>query len=596
MPEELIVPSSVEEIVQRFDASKEPFTEMQVQGEIGKARNSLKEPSPEEKLGAWAEALAFGLSTRHGGDNPWNTYFMPLGTAVDKEGRTHYFPDIAETPPSVLTHWAARAKAAKHPVLKARYADLVWEMTPVMGGARRDPEMARAAIDAYIESASSKFRLEIYYQYDAILRALNVAILLGDQARIEKARKALMALHRESMADKQGNWWQAFDRLMQDKKAGTTDDEKKELITDLEKLVEHFSDQASGKFDPHATESAAQRLIKHYSRSYRNEDIKRLHTTVARTFEHFASISDAMLASAVLQNSVDAYRNAGLQEDSDRVRIHMQQKIGESKKQMAPIGAEITIKKDDVEQFLKLVVVDDLGTTFVRLAVEFLPKRSKLEKAVEKTLEEAPLMAHITQMIMADDRVAAIVGSVEDDPFGRLFQQAKFTFSFSHIWLREALNLAIEVHNMAPEHFAGWANRHGLFDDMGLLVQGVRAAFDDDHVKAIHVLVPQLEHAIRSIAGQLGKPVTKAHPTVKGASVAISLGDILYADEITQQLGPDLTLYFLALYADPRGLNLRNEVAHGLLGMGAMHGHLTRLLIHTLLVLGIWKELAAKRR
>ena len=41
------------------------------------------------------------------------------------------------------------------------------------------------------------------------------------------------------------------------------------------------------------------------------------------------------------------------------------------------------------------------------------------------------------------------------------------------------------------------------------------------------------------------------------------MGDILYDDAITSQLGDDLTLYFLSLYADLRGYNLRNELAHG---------------------------------
>jgi lysyl-tRNA synthetase, class I len=366
------------------------------------------------------------------------------------------------------------------------------------------------------------------------------------------------------------------------------------LIDDLEQLVTGYCDTKPEIFDPHSAESAAQRLIKHYSRIYQNEDIKRLYIAIARAFEHFASIGDAMLAAAVLQTSVDAYKNAGLQVDSDRVRILMQEKIGESQKQMASISQEIKVKKDDVDSFVNSIVVDDLATTFVRIAVEFLPKRADLESAVQKTSEEAPLMAHLTQKIMSDDRVAAIVGSVEDDPFGRLFQQAKFTYSFSQIWLRETLHRAIEVHNIVPEHFVGWANRLGLYSDMGLLLQGLRAWYEEDHVKAVHVLVPQIE--LRSIAGQLGKPVTKAHPKVRGASVAIGLGDILYSDEMIEKLGPDLTFYFLSLYADPRGLNLRNEVAHGLLDVGAMHAHLVRLLIHTLLVLGRWKELAAKRR
>jgi hypothetical protein len=64
---------------------------------------------------------------------------------------------------------------------------------------------------------------------------------------------------------------------------------------------------------------------------------------------------------------------------------------------------------------------------------------------------------------------------------------------------------------------------------------------------------------------------------------------------VTDLLGPDITFHLQALFADPRGLNLRNEMAHGLLGPAAFDGHMARLLIHCLLVLGIWKELAKKR-
>jgi len=364
------------------------------------------------------------------------------------------------------------------------------------------------------------------------------------------------------------------------------------LIGDLEKLVSQYSTTSHANFDPHATQSAAKRLITVYSREHRADEVKRLYVVVAEAFEYFAGISSPMLAAAVLQTSLDAYESAGMAEDSKRVRIAMQQKIGESKDEMRPIESEVIIKKDDVEKFLSAVIVDDLGSTFVRLAVEFLPKRKVLEEAVKKTAEEAPLMAHISQQIMSDDRVTAVIGSVDDDPFGRLFGQAKFTYSFSYIWLREAFHRLVEKHDVLPEHFVGWANRHGNFDDVGLLLQGVSAWFEGDYVKTVHVLIPQIERAMRDIAGQLGKPVTKAHPKVKGASVSINLGDILYADDITQKLGADLSLYFLSLYADPRGLNLRNELAHGQLELASMTDHLARLLIHTLLVLGLWKELA----
>jgi lysyl-tRNA synthetase class 1 len=79
----------------------------------------------------------------------------------------------------------------------------------------------------------------------------------------------------------------------------------------------------------------------------------------------------------------------------------------------------------------------------------------------------------------------------------------------------------------------------------------MRAWQELDLIKTVHVLVPQVEAGLRAIVGSLGHPVTKPHPVIPGVGVAINMGDILYAERITAALGPDVTLYFLALYADP---------------------------------------------
>ncbi|WP_456061861.1 DUF4209 domain-containing protein [Bradyrhizobium oligotrophicum] len=560
--------------------------------EINKARIALKSPSEAENLGGWAEALGFALFPSKSNTSPWSTYFGPMATSVDAEGNSHYHPDIGGTPAEVLDHWAMRATSLKHPVLRARYADLAWDLAYAIGRRRRDLIAARTAIDNYLESASERFRSERYHQYDAVDRALDLAIQIKDEGRIDAARVAYMTLHRQDMQQGGNLWWRAVDRLLDEKKANLTEDEQEELIRDLEALVNQSSDPSATKFDPYVTENAARRLIKVYSRGHRSADVRRLHEAVAKAYERFADAHPPMLAAALLQTSMDAYERAGLTEDSKRVRVEMQRQIGESKSDMKPITSEILIQNDDLEKFLTGVIDEDLGSTFAKLAIEFLPKRKILEADVKETAKEAPLMAHISQKIMSDDRVAAIIGSVKDDLFGRLFQQAKFSFSFSHIWLLAAFQRLAERHDVLPEHFVGWANRHGIFEDMGLLLQGVRAWFEGDYVKAVHVLVPQIEGGVRSIAGQLGKPVTKAHPKIKGASVAINMGDILYSDEIVKKLGDDVAFYLLALYADPRGLNLRNQLAHGQLRLTSINDHTARLLIHTLLVLGLWKEFA----
>jgi hypothetical protein len=73
------------------------------------------------------------------------------------------------------------------------------------------------------------------------------------------------------------------------------------------------------------------------------------------------------------------------------------------------------------------------------------------------------------------------------------------------------------------------------------------------------------------------------------------MGEILNNAKVAEALGPDTTLHFQALYADPRGMNLRNEVAHGMMSSDRFYFHLGNLVVQSLLILGLWKEFGAKR-
>jgi lysyl-tRNA synthetase class 1 len=126
------------------------------------------------------------------------------------------------------------------------------------------------------------------------------------------------------------------------------------------------------------------------------------------------------------------------------------------------------------------------------------------------------LMATISQTLMSEKRVAATVGSVDDDPLGRLIQQSAQAISFNDVWLMNALDRAIEAHSLTPQHFVAWVARTRLFNDLTLLLEGITAWFQNDFVKALHVLIPQIETGLRAIAEKIGRPTTKAHPRIPG--------------------------------------------------------------------------------
>jgi lysyl-tRNA synthetase, class I len=128
----LVVPHSVEAVIQSFEALALPFTQLDVAQALSAARQSMNNPSEGENLGAWAEVLAFGLAPSRRQASPWGTYFGPMGSAETEDGKIAYFPDIAGVDTRVLDHWISRARTIAQPVLKARYADLAWDMASVI--------------------------------------------------------------------------------------------------------------------------------------------------------------------------------------------------------------------------------------------------------------------------------------------------------------------------------------------------------------------------------------------------------------------------------------------------------------------------------
>lgn len=592
MSDKLRIPDSIEKIILEYDRGLEPFSELKLQGALAKARSELIKPTEEESLGAWAEAISFLLVPA---ENDWGTHFGPISTERYPDGRQTCTPDMTGATPSFVQHWDQRSKTLKNPILRARYSDLAWDFAPMIAKVRKNPDHARLAIDSYLDSLPIRYRADMYERLPAADRALDLAVQIKDKERARKAKDALLDLHREVMKAMEGNWLFAFDRLMQEKNAEVTDADKAELVADLETVVKICADASDPKkFNPHDAQRAAELLCKHYDRVGHSQESKRLLEVVARSFEHFAGMGNAMLGSALLQTAVDSYRKAGLAEESARVRRLMQQRTSDARAEMTSIGQEIEIKKDDMEAFLKNVIIDNLAGSFVRIAYEFIPRKAQLEKQIKESAKSAPLMAHMSSSIMADDHVVAIVGSVEEDPIGHLVRQASMVFTLSDIWMYQAFKRLRERHQLLPEHFAGWANRQELFgDDLRLLLHGIRAWFDDDYVKTVHVLVPQIEKALRKVVDQIGKPTTKAHKRVKGASVVVNMGDILSDEEVKATLGADVTLYLNALYCDPRAYNLRNEMAHGLLDADELNLSIANWVMHTLLVFGALTDVCA---
>ncbi len=89
------------------------------------------------------------------------------------------------------------------------------------------------------------------------------------------------------------------------------------------------------------------------------------------------------------------------------------------------------------------------------------------------------------------------------------------------------------------------------------------AGYDRDFITALHLLVPQIEHMVRVHLKQAGGKTTTLDSN--GIETENWLSSLMNLPETEKIFGENLSFEIKALFCDPSGPNLRNNLAHGLL-------------------------------
>ena len=98
-----------------------------------------------------------------------------------------------------------------------------------------------------------------------------------------------------------------------------------------------------------------------------------------------------------------------------------------------------------------------------------------------------------------------------------------------------------------------------------LWAKGLLFGFSEDFFSAMHLLAPQIEHMVRFLLQSKGFMTTIMED---GTECEIGLKALLKNDRISEVMSEDLQFELRALLIDPFGVNLRNQIAHGLVTDG----------------------------
>ena len=132
-----------------------------------------------------------------------------------------------------------------------------------------------------------------------------------------------------------------------------------------------------------------------------------------------------------------------------------------------------------------------------------------------------------------------------------------------------ALEILTLEHRFREEDFIWFTHQSSVIPPgrEPLYAKGLFLGYDLEFAAALHLLVPQIEHMVRSQLKAAGATTTTID--TDGIENENGLSALVKLPQMTQCFGDDLTFELGALFCDPLGPNLRNNVAHGLLDFDA---------------------------
>jgi hypothetical protein len=157
-------------------------------------------------------------------------------------------------------------------------------------------------------------------------------------------------------------------------------------------------------------------------------------------------------------------------------------------------------------------------------------------------------------------------------------------------WLREAMATGLERPAFTTADLQDFVAASPVFPARRspMMERGLEAYIGGDSMTAIHLLVPQVEHAVRELATLVGAPI---YAQRRGGGLhARTLDDLLRDELVGQALGENVITYLRILLTDARGWNVRNSVCHGLAPASLFAMPVADRVVHAALVLALIRK------
>lgn len=551
--------------------------------------------SEEQKRDTYAfEQLAFRLQPQHG-ENPWGNYhYGPQFTFRAANGAPVFFPAFAEVTKEAVEYWNDRISECNNPLLKLRYATLVWDFQPSICHKQNNGNLYNIIVDAALDVCNGD-----YFKHPVL--TVNMlewlfAFTRNREDSLAKVKTAYADFEKRHSVDGAIRYWASRFQIMLDNKKCFSEDEKEKLVAEHEARLSRLANPGEDlPLNPWTVKAQACLLADYYTSKTEKEEVKRVLAVMEKSFHDYKGAMAGMQYAGILENIQHLYRHYNLDSEAKRMMVDVQNAYQEALAEMQPQKFEFEIPEEVKKQadlmFGKGAERDQ--TRWDNFTLYFIPLKNEEEKSLKELAQKFPFRYMMgSHFLDAKGRPMAEVGSLESDFDGNLalhvVENMNLKFHFLSMAIQEMLDCeAISVDKIMNNRIIPCP----IFEEdrYDIIREALQCFMDEKYVLFSHLIIPQLENAICNLVEMSGMSALKISRKGKGYQLK-TLDDLLRMQPVIDALTEDGAYYLRLVLTNQLGLNLRNLMCHGIATPQHFGYNAAAWLLHVLFMLSAIRE------
>ncbi len=532
-----------------------------------KARKATEEGNLEAGKVLWLLADACSMMLKPNSSN------KPFAPFIVMDGKRSALPEDFKN--EDIEFFSQIIPFIDEPKLCARISDIAWLLSKP-----RNHKHALSAIDNYrsIEIGTESWIRDGRDGRECWDRAIQLCLMLqaGAGERLKEIESKIVEALKESLPEDGylANW---LADLLSKHHLGVKDN--RDIAEKLEALATYFEDSG----DLHRARDYLDAASEWYKKS---EDAPQSTVMIVRNAECWVKEAINMVAASFYfyESAIHKYRTIpkalrdqhNVEERIVELRGLMNEAGENSLNEMGKITSGSIDISELIENSVKAVKGKELSEALLQFANVYRGARAdKIRSFSEEMIRNHPLRSLFAATHMSSDgrviakKPAADLGGENQESviWPEMVKYYAMELSLvvqGDIW--PALEVIRQEHRLKEADFYSVVKRSPVVppDRIRLMAKAIFQGFDGDFISALHLLIPQIENLVRYHLKQHGEKTTNID--INGIENENGLSTLMDNSKVEDIFGKDLSFELKAIFCDPFGPNLRNELAHGLIG------------------------------